>query len=121
MKNSIQKGDYIEWSNGTGSDVASGDVVPLQHCVGVAVTDIADGESGTLAIEGVFEVPKVPAAVFAAGEKLIYDDSAAQFDDSSATPAAGDLTGAAIAVEPGANAETTAVVKLTPGNVERTS
>jgi predicted RecA/RadA family phage recombinase len=119
MKNSIQKGDYLEWSNGTGSDVASGDVVPLQHCVGVAVTDIPDGESGTLQIEGVVEVPKVSAAVFAQGEKLIWDADAGAFDDSSASPATGDLTGAAIAAEAGANGETTCKVKLTPGNADR--
>lgn len=118
MKNSVQAGSVIEWTNGTGSDVASGDVVPLKHCLGVAVTDIADTEAGTLAIEGVFEVPKVSAAVFEAGEKLIWDASAGEFDDSSATPATGDLTGAAIAIEAGANLETVCKVKLTPCNAD---
>lgn len=116
--NFVQKGDVINYVT-TGA-VASGAVVPLQHAVGVAQSAAAaSGESIALALEGVFTVPKVSAAVFAVGEKLIWDTSAGAFDDSSATPATGDLTGAAIAVEAGANGETTCKVKLTPGNAAR--
>jgi predicted RecA/RadA family phage recombinase len=103
-----------------GSNISSGAVVPLQHCVGVAITDIASGSTGAVAIEGCFTVPKVSGAVWVVGEKLIWDASASAFDDSAATPATGDLTGAAIAMAAGGNGETTAVVKLTPGNVTRT-
>lgn len=118
-KNFIQRGDVIDYTP-SGSAIVSGAVVPLQHGIGVALADIADGATGPVAIEGVFSVPKVSAAVFVVGEKLIWDASASAFDDSSATPATGDLTGAAIAVQAGANTETTCVVKLTPGNVTRT-
>lgn len=114
--NYVQPGEKIAWTNGTGSDVSSGDVVELTNCLGVAESDIADGESGTVCLEGVFTLPKVSAAVFAVGEKLIWDTSSGAFDDSSATPATGDITGAAIAVQAGADTETTCVVKLTPGN-----
>lgn len=117
-KNFVQKGDVIDYT--AGADIASGAVVPLQHAVGVAITDIANGDTGPVAIEGVFEVPKVSAAVFAVGEKLLWDASAGAFDDSAATPASGDLMGAAVAVKAGANLETTCLVKLTPGNVART-
>jgi len=116
-KKYVQRGDVIDFT--AGSAISSGDVVEMQHCLGVALADIANGEVGAVAIEGVFDLPKVSAAVFVAGEKLIYDTSANAFDDSSATPASGDLTGAAIAVNPGANGETTCRVKLTPGNVAR--
>lgn len=106
----------------SGADVASGAVVVSGHTIGIALGDIADGETGTIAIEGVFEgVPKVSAAVFAAGEKLIYDVSAGEFDDSSATPASGDITGGAIAMVAGANLETTCTIKLTPGNATKTA
>lgn len=115
----VQVGNVIDYT--AGSDISSGDVVELQHCLGVAITDIANGSTGAVAIEGVFTLPKVSAAVFAVGEKLIWDTSANAFDDSSATPASGDLTGAAIAVIAGANTETTCTVKLTPGNVTRTA
>lgn len=117
MNNAQQRGATMPWTNGTGSDVVSGQVVKAGNILGIAVGDIADGADGTLAIEGVFSgVPKVSAAVFAQGEKLIWDVSAAKFDDSSATPATGDVTGGAIAFVAGADAETTCTIKLTPGN-----
>ena len=111
--------DVILWTNGTGSDVAAGDVVKMLHTLGVALVDIANGASGNVAIGGIVSgVPKVSAAVFVVGEKLVFDVSATPpaFDDSAATPATGDVTGAAIAVVAGANLETTCTVKLTPGN-----
>ena len=110
----VQRGDVIDHT--PAGAISSGDVVELTNCVGVALTDIAASATGAVAIEGVFTVPKVSAAVFAVGEKLIWDTSAGAFDDSSATPATGDITGAAVAVIAGANTETTCTVKLTPGN-----
>lgn len=115
----VQKGDVINYT--AGSDIDSGDIVVTGHTIGVAVTDIANGDTGALAIEGVFTAPKVSAAVFAVGEKLIWDVSAGAFDDSAATPASGDITGGAIAVVAGANLETTCTVKLTPGNATKTA
>ena len=112
----VRNGDTITYTNSTGSAISSGDVVVTGNLIGIAITDIAIGESGELATSGVHEVPKVSAAVFAQGEKLIYDVSAGEFDDSSATPATGDVTGAAVAWVAGSNGETTAQVLLTPGN-----
>ena len=103
-----------------GSAISSGDVVVLKHCIGIAIADIVSGEVGAVAIEGEFTVPKVSAAVFVQGEKLIWDTSASAFDDSSATPAAGDITGAVIATLAGASSELTCRVKLTPGNATLT-
>ncbi len=113
----VQVGATINYT--AGADIAAGDLVVMGHTLGIALTDIATGETGAVAIEGVFSgVPKVSAAVFAVGEKLILDVSVSpdSFDDSAATPAAGDITGAAIAVVAGANLETTCTIKLTPGN-----
>lgn len=119
--NYVSDGNVINWTNGTGSAVSSGDVVATGHCIGVALVDIADGATGSVAVEGVFTVPKVSAAVFTQGEKLIWDASASAFDDSAATPATGDITGGAVAWIAGANAETTCTVKLTPGNATKTA
>lgn len=116
-KNFQQVGDVIDFANNTGSPIASGDVVEMKHSIGVALVDIPDTETGSVAVEGVFSgVPKVSGAVFVQGEKLIWDTSAGAFDDSSATPATGDITGAAVAWTDGANGDTTCTVKLTPGN-----
>lgn len=119
--NYVQRGDVVTYT--AGADIAAGDVVVMGHTIGVALVDIANGATGSVAIEGVFTVPKVSAAVFAVGEKLIFDVSATPpaFDDSSATPASGDITGGAIAMVAGANLETTCVVKLTPGNATKTA
>jgi predicted RecA/RadA family phage recombinase len=124
-KNYVSEGDVLPWTNTTGSAVASGQVIVMGHALGVALVAIANGASGAVAVEGVFEVPKVSAAVFAQGEKLVFDISAnsgvGAFDDSAATPATGDITGGAVAWRAGANTETTALVKLTPGNTTKTA
>lgn len=112
-----EEGCVIQWTNSTGSAVASGDVVKITNMLGIALVDIANGAAGSVALEGVFSgVPKVTAAVFTVGEKLIWDVSAGKFDDSAATPASGDVTGAAVAWVAGANLETTCTIMLTPGN-----
>ena len=120
MKNSVQDGDSLAFTNTTGSDIAAGDVVELKHCLGIAATDIPNGGTGTVYLEGVYTVPKVAAAVFVQGEKLIWIHASLSFDDSSAVAAAGDITGGAVAWEDGAAAATTATIKLTPGNATLT-
>jgi len=116
----VEEGSVLTYSN-AGSAIAAGAVVELKHCLGVAITDIAATTGvGAVALEGCFTVPKVSGAVWVVGEKLIWDTSAGAFDDSAATPAAGDITGAAVAMAAGGNGETTAVVKLTPGNATLT-
>lgn len=125
-KNYESDGKVIQWTNGTGSAVASGQVVKVGvSMLGVALVAIAAGASGSVAVEGVFSgVPKVSAAVFTQGEKLLFDVSAngalGAFDDSAATPATGDVMGGAVAWVAGANTETTCTVKLTPGNTTTT-
>lgn len=113
----VQVGNVVNYT--AGADISAGDLVVMANTLGVALTDIANGDVGAVAIEGVFEgVPKVSGAVFAVGEKLILDVSATPdaFDDSSATPATGDITGAAIAMVAGESGQTTCTIKLTPGN-----
>jgi predicted RecA/RadA family phage recombinase len=119
--NYVKAGNSVLYTN-AGSAISAGDVVVMGHTIGVALVDIAASTgTGEVAIEGVFTVPKVSAAVFVVGEKLIWDASAGSFDDSAATPASGDITGGAVAMQAGANAETTCVVKLTPGNATKTA
>lgn len=121
-KNYESDGNTIQWTNNTGATVASGQMVKVgPSMLGVSLVTIANGAAGSVAVEGVFnDVPKVAAAVFAQGEKLVWDVSAnggkGAFDDSAASAAAGDVTGGAVAWAAGANTETTCTVKLTPGN-----
>jgi predicted RecA/RadA family phage recombinase len=125
-KNFVTDGKVIPWTNTSGADVVSDQVVKVGSNLGVALVNIAAGGVGSVALEGVFSgVPKVSGAVFAQGEKLVFDVSAngalGAFDDSAATPATGDITGAAIAWVAGANLETTCTIKLTPGNATVTA
>lgn len=118
-KNFVQPGATID--HVATAAIVSGQVVVLKHLIGVALGNAAIGQSVAVAIEGVFSgLPKVSAAVFVVGEKLIWDTSAGAFDDSAATAGAGDITGAVVATVAGAAAELTCTVKLTPGNATLT-
>lgn len=119
MDNYVDNGTTVNYTN-AGSAIASGDVVVLKHCIGVALVDIAAGGTGAVQVAGKVTVPKVTAAVFVVGEKLIWDSSVGKFDDSAATPATGDITGACVAAVAGTSSDTTAVVILTPGNTTLT-
>lgn len=126
-KNFESDGAVIQWTNGTAAAVAAGQVVKVgPNMLGVALVALAIGATGSVAVEGVFkDVPKVSAAVFAQGEKLLFDVSAntglGAFDDSAAVAASGDVMGAAIAWGAGANGETACTIKLTPGNADVTA
>lgn len=111
--NYIQEGAVIDYV--AGADITSGSVVVAGNIIGVALTDIANTETGSLAISGVFEVPKVSAAVIGQCQSVMYDVSASAFDDNLATPATGDVSGACVAVEAAGNGDTTVKVKLNVG------
>lgn len=120
--NYVQPGDVIQVT--AGADITSGQVVKVGQTLGVALTDIANGATGSVAIRGVFTCPKVSAAVIAQGESLTWDVSASSgagaFDDNLATPATGDVTGAtAVAAKAAGNGDTTVEVLFTgvPGTV----
>lgn len=102
------------------ADVVAGQVVRIGQILGVALSDVANGETGNAHVEGVFEVPKVSGAVIGNGESLTWDASAAAFDDNAATPATGDVQGPpAVAYGAAGNGVTTMYVKFTgvPGTV----
>lgn len=114
-KNYQQAGDVFEWTNATGSDVASGAVVVIGQQIGVAQVDIANGAKGSVAMAGVYTVPKISAAVIAQGEAVVWDASAGAFDDNAATPAAGDVSGCCVAAGAAGNGVTSIAVKLNVG------
>ncbi|QFT54587.1 DUF2190 family protein [Microbulbifer sp. THAF38] len=119
--NFVQDGRMLDFTNNTSAAITSGQVVIAGAVLGVAMDDIAVGESGVIAIDGVFTVPKVSGAVIGQGESLTWDISAAAFDDSAATAATGDITGpTAFAAESAGNGATSLAVKFTgvPGTVK---
>lgn len=118
--NVINSGDNWTWTNGTGSDVSSGDIVVIGTVLAVALVDIADGATGTVQTNCNVSAAKVSGAVIADGEDLTWDASASAFDDNAAIAATGDVTGPpARAVGAWGSGTTTMEVKLTgvPGTV----
>jgi predicted RecA/RadA family phage recombinase len=113
-KNYEAAGKRITWTNGTGSAVASGQVVRIGQTLGVAMHAIAAGASGEVGF-GVFDVPKVSGAVIAQGESLTWDASAAAFDDNAATPATGDVTGPSARAEEAAGSGVTTIAVMFTG------
>lgn len=109
--NFIQPGKVIDYT--AGSAVTAGAVVAIGQILGVALENIAAGATGSVQVEGVFEVPKVTTAVIAQGDPVLWDASAGKFDAKGATPATGDILGSAVAFKAGANGETTAWIKFT--------
>lgn len=113
-----QQGNVIQYA--PAADVSAGSVVKMGNTLGVALVDLVSGVPGSVAIDGVHKLPKVSGAVIKAGESLTWDVSAGAFDDNAATPASGDVTGAAaMAFEDAGNGVTSLAVKLTgvPGTV----
>lgn len=111
-------GDVVQYT--AGADITAGSVVKMGNTLGVALTKIASGATGSVAVKGVFRVPKVSAAVIAVGESLVWDVSAGAFDDNLATPATGDVSGAAARAHAAAGATTTTMLVYftgTPGTV----
>lgn len=114
----IQPGNVIQYT--AGADITAGSVVKIGNILGVALVNIANGATGSVATTGVFTAPKVTGAVIAQGESLVWDVSAGKFDDNAAAPATGDVSGPpAVAFEAAGNGATTLAVKFTgvPGTV----
>ncbi len=120
MNNGIHEGKLFPWTNTTGTDVVSGQIVPIGNILAVATVDIPATQSGTVQVGYAVKAPKVSAAVIAQGESVNWDVSEGAFDDNQATPAAGDISGgAAFAMTAAGNGATTVEVVLTgvPGTV----
>ena len=111
--------DTVEYTP-SGAAISANDVIVLggvdaKKCsVGVAMKDVADGhtEEGVMAVSGVFEFPKVSAAVITAGQSVNWDSSESAVDDNAHTTAAGDVKEFGKAMSDGANGETTILVDI---------
>lgn len=72
-KTYIVPGKKINYLNGTGSAIASGDVVYVGNLPGVAEVDIADGEVGVVEVEGVHLLAKTTSLVITQGDRLFFN------------------------------------------------
>lgn len=107
MRNKVQEGKILSWTNDTGADVASGDFVIINGRVGVACGDIADGAQGSVEFEGVFEGAASTAVTIEVGDPLYIKGTGTL---SNVRPGGGSYAGRA--VEAKASAGTTVKVRL---------
>jgi predicted RecA/RadA family phage recombinase len=69
----IQEGHYIDHT--PASALASGDVVVQGDLVGVTLRPLAAGETGALAVDGIFDFNKSTGVAFTVGTLLYWDDT----------------------------------------------
>lgn len=82
-KTYIQPGDFMDWTNDTGSDVSSGDVVVVgSNKVCVATGDIDNGDSGVLACTCVHKIPKASGAISQCA-KVYWDEDGNPYGGTS--------------------------------------
>lgn len=112
MKNYIQEGNVIEYTNGTGSDISSGDVVPIGKFCGVAVVDIPNGATGAVSIEGVFDLTKKTSTdTMAVGDAIGYDSGVVKVAGSVGVTIGKDVM-VGYAIQASSSASSTVRVKL---------
>ena len=68
----VAEGLTMPWTN-AGAAVSAGDVVAFADMIGVATGDIAVGATGTLAVSGVWILPKNNALAITQGDQLYWD------------------------------------------------
>lgn len=111
MKNAHQDGRVLDVT--LTAPAKSGELVIEGKLVGVAVTDGAVGDVIATHVEGVFELPKLPAAAFEVGATVNWDT--ANKRAIAAAAGADQLGDIGFAVYAAEAAATTVFVRLTPG------
>jgi predicted RecA/RadA family phage recombinase len=66
-------GDVLQLLNESGSTITSGSPIIVGKFVGIALGDIADDAVGSVAMEGVFELPKATGTAIAQGDVVTWD------------------------------------------------
>jgi len=105
MKNYINEGTTLKYT--ASANITSGTAVLVGTKIGVAVADIANGATGILMMDGVFELPKASSDTVAQGAALYWDNSNKQLTTSSSGN-----TYAGYAVEAAANGTTKVKIRI---------
>lgn len=106
-----KEGDNLAWTNGTGSAVAVGEIVPLKGRVFVAADAIAATADGTLYSKGAFSFPAVNTEAFAFGDRLYWNAGTGKVQKTVT------ITYAGVCVEAKLQAGTTAKVVIGPASL----
>lgn len=87
MNNSKQNGDFLHYT--PADDVHGGELVVFRDMVGVAVTDIAAGAVGAVAVTGVYELPNANGLELEAGQAVYMVDGAMSVEAAEGAVKAG--------------------------------
>jgi len=101
----FQRGEILNYT--ASADIAYGDVVPLTTRIGIAREEIASGETGSVAVTGVWELPAIGTVAFTVGEALYWDAT-----NSCLTTTSDSNTSAGWCYEAKESASTAALVKI---------
>ncbi len=101
----VQIGQNIEYT--ATADIAYNDVVAFGSCTGVAQEAIASGETGTITLVGVFDIPAATGAI-TAGAQVYFDTN----NDVIVAASGSNTVPAGIAIAAKTEAGTTARVKI---------
>jgi predicted RecA/RadA family phage recombinase len=113
MKNFVQEGDYLDIT--APAEIESGEGVLIGDLFGVAVTDIANGAKGVLAVKGVYSIAKVTSDGGAAAWAPAYWDATAK----KVTGVASGNVQVGLFTEANLTADATARVLLNPQTGEK--
>jgi predicted RecA/RadA family phage recombinase len=122
----LQEGSAIPWKNQTGGTLTVGNVQVVGNRLGVLIqganpidTTLANAASGEVAIDGVWQLPKVTTDTWVEGQEVFWDTVAQKLTMSQvAVPAANVAPGliyAGRAAKIGLNGDTKGYVKLNDG------
>lgn len=114
-QNFKQDGVHLPYTNGTGSAIASGAVVIMGKIVGVALGTIADGATGQIRTEGVFELTKKASLAISAGDVVYWDATPGEV---TKTDADGVFIGYAIKAAAGSATKVEVKLATQPGAVD---
>ena len=104
--NFVTHGESIPYTNATGSNITSGSVVAVGDMIGIALSDILIGSTGTVQLAGVAIVAKTTGQAWTQGAKLYWDGT------SAFTTTVGSNVWAGWAYAAAASGDTTGQVKL---------
>lgn len=82
-----QRGETLDYINRGDTKIEANTIVALKAMIGVAGTDIAVGETGSLHISGVYEMPKTSENAIEQGTPVFWDGSGITETESGNTPA----------------------------------
>lgn len=69
----FQRGESLDYTNGTGSKISAGDVLVIGDRIAVAGCDMADGAKGSVEVAGVFLMTKSGTNAISMGQNVYFD------------------------------------------------